>query len=355
MSSTPPARDRDPGGLPGGPVPPGGAKDREDRAPAGGGDREDRAPAGGGAKDREDREPAGGGQRNASQDGSVPADGAGGSPRWNRKLISRLWRNEKLRSSVSLTLVGIAILLGAYGVYNSRATEISSPRYVRFAVTAPIPLSTITYSARQISPTTANVTIELFSWQSPQTGPGIPELMVQPPLGTTLLECGNACKTTTYYHYITSTWTMALTEKSSSKNLGNVSARAQFQIHTRNFNTTVNFNGVTASAAIPEVTYKGRGNPTILTIYDFPSAESYDWSSFPPVARYPDEAQWQEVKATEVTPSRLAVGTNNDGKSYDDFKLFIAGALVGIGGGALVAAFQEALHDGKTQRNPDQH
>jgi hypothetical protein len=148
---------------------------------------------------------------------------------------------------------------------------------------------------------------------------------------------------------------MALTDKSGPKNLGDVFARAYFQIQTRNFNTTVNSNGVTASAAIPEVTYQGGGNPTILTIYDFPSADKYDWSSFPPVVTYPDEAQWQEVQAIEVTPSRIAVGINHDGKSYDDFKLFIAGALVGIGGGALVAAFQEALHDGKTKRNPGQH
>ncbi|MGO9144012.1 MAG: hypothetical protein ACLP70_21620 [Streptosporangiaceae bacterium] len=39
----------------------------------------------------------------------------------------------------------------------------------------------------------------------------------------------------------------------------------------------VAYNGITASAAIPEFIYRGPGTPIFLVGYDIPSAASYDW------------------------------------------------------------------------------
>jgi hypothetical protein len=78
--------------------------------------------------------------------------------------------------------------------------------------------------------------------------------------------------------------------------------------------------------------------------YHIPSAASYDWSSFPTVRADTSVATWMETLVTYATPARVAVGINRVEKSSDDSKIFFAGALLGIGGAAVVAAIQEALH-----------
>jgi hypothetical protein len=40
------------------------------------------------------------------------------------------------------------------------------------------------------------------------------------------------------------------------------------------------------------------------------------------------------------------VGLNHSAQTRDDIKIFIAGALLGIAGGAIIAAVQEAMHLG---------
>jgi hypothetical protein len=55
-------------------------------------------------------------------------------------------------------------------------------------------------------------------------------------------------------------------------------------------------------------------------------------------------AQWQQDVASGDTPGRVAVGINHSAQTRDDIKIFIAGALLGIAGGAIIAAVQEAMH-----------
>ena len=43
-------------------------------------------------------------------------------------------------------------------------------------------------------------------------------------------------------------------------------------------------------------------------------------------------------------PGRAAVGINHAEQTTDDNKTFVAGALIGLAGGALLSAVQEALH-----------
>jgi len=53
----------------------------------------------------------------------------------------------------------------------------------------------------------------------------------------------------------------------------------------------------------------------------------------------------QSTHANGNTISRIAVGTNHAAQQRDSDFTLIAGILFGIGGSALIAAFQEALHD----------
>ena len=103
-------------------------------------------------------------------------------------------------------------------------------------------------------------------------------------------------------------------------------------------------NGVNASAAIPEVLYRGLGQPILLTLYHLRSASSYDWSASPVAAVTSATAQWQQDVVSGDTPGRAAVGVDHSAQTRDDIKIFIAGALLGIAGGAIIAAVQEAMH-----------
>ena len=122
---------------------------------------------------------------------------------------------------------------------------------------------------------------------------------------------------------------------------GTLTADADFSMSARN--SGVLFNGVTASATIPTVFYHGTGKPGLATTFYVPSASSYDWSSFPPVAANNSTAAWLVKRVGSNTPGRVAIGFNYARQASDSNKTFIAGALLGLAGGAILSAVQEAL------------
>ena len=121
-------------------------------------------------------------------------------------------------------------------------------------------------------------------------------------------------------------------------------ASAEFFVEARSFG--VEYNDVTASAAIPEVVYDGPGTPLLIVSYQIPSASSYDWSSYPASSVDKSGAVWQQALIHGDTVGRVTVGTNYAAQANDDTRTFIAGALLGLAGGALLSAVQEALHAG---------
>jgi hypothetical protein len=105
----------------------------------------------------------------------------------------------------------------------------------------------------------------------------------------------------------------------------------------------VTSDGVNASAAIPEILYGAGGQPKLLTLYHLPSASSYDWSGSQTALVTSATAQWQTDVVSDDTPGQATVGVDHAAQQHDDIKIFIAGALLGIAGGAIIAAVQEAL------------
>jgi len=78
--------------------------------------------------------------------------------------------------------------------------------------------------------------------------------------------------------------------------------------------------------------------------YNILGAISYDWSSFPVLNDNSAGATWQEPLATDgETPGRVATGVDTSTQHTDGILTFIAGAFVGIAGGALLAAVTVAL------------
>jgi hypothetical protein len=105
-------------------------------------------------------------------------------------------------------------------------------------------------------------------------------------------------------------------------------------------------NGLTASAAIPLVTCTCSASqvPLLQVQYNIPGADNYDWSSFPDQKITPAGVIWQEPLATYgETPGRVATGVDTATQHTDGIWTFVAGAFVGIAGGALLAAVTVAL------------
>ena len=106
------------------------------------------------------------------------------------------------------------------------------------------------------------------------------------------------------------------------------------------------YNGLTASVAIPEVTISplSAGQELLLEAsYNIPSGSSYDWSPSPPSMHLFGLTIWTIRLTTGDTPGRMVAGTNQARENSDNFRTFLAGALVALAGAALLAAFQEAL------------
>jgi hypothetical protein len=128
-------------------------------------------------------------------------------------------------------------------------------------------------------------------------------------------------------------------------------ATAYFFVKAQSFGVAVN--GVTAAAAFPALFTPGTRPATLVLTYQIPSASSYDWSSYPPTGLDNSRAVWAEPLTAQQMPvaglggtlARVATGINHAAETHDSTLTLLAGVLFGLGGGALVAAVQEALHD----------
>lgn len=110
-------------------------------------------------------------------------------------------------------------------------------------------------------------------------------------------------------------------------------------------------NGATAEAVLPAVDFSGT-QPTTLNVDYSAAGGGYDWS-YPATAHGRRGAEWQvpvvpavgSAGAFGLTGQEMATGIIHTAQSRDAEMTLIAGVLLGIGGGAVVAGLQEALHD----------
>jgi hypothetical protein len=98
------------------------------------------------------------------------------------------------------------------------------------------------------------------------------------------------------------------------------------------------------------------GNTNVSILYGVPDATAYDWTGGPaPYSVAPASsislepgATWNEHLNALNEPTPVSA-TNNSAVSLDSLRTFIAGALVGVAGGALVGAIQEATNRPETR------
>ena len=139
-------------------------------------------------------------------------------------------------------------------------------------------------------------------------------------------------------------WSQLLDFKYEDFDNNSGEAIARFSVKANSFGYA--FNDVNASAAIPRVVFSEPDSvtPILYTEYNVTSADSYDWSTFQPQVTNANEVLWDEPVTSGVVQGIVAGGINHANEAKDNTKTFIAGALIGLAGGALLSAFQEWLH-----------
>ena len=105
-------------------------------------------------------------------------------------------------------------------------------------------------------------------------------------------------------------------------------------------------NGVTAEAELPSVSVTATVLMPVTVDYEIPGAASYDWGGTP-TYYFPlqNHVQWQESSSDAMNPI-VVDGVDHAAQSRENTNIFIAGILLGLCGGALVAAIQELRKEG---------
>ena len=251
-----------------------------------------------------------------------------------------------------LGAIGLVMLLISFFLY-PRTNELPSPAFARLAVSTAFQVAFIEYTVFQPSPSVAEVKISVvlptIDTQGPPAGAPVPSLALALPFGTNFRDCHlPACEVHRKGGTSVSVWLAPLNFRPEPGS--GWTAVADFFVKASNFGVTSD--GVNASAAIPEILYGAGGQPKLLTLYHLRSASSYDWSGSQTALVTSATAQWQTDVVSDDTPGQATVGVDHAAQQHDDIKIFIAGALLGIAGGAIIAAVQEALPSRDLPRPP---
>lgn len=238
---------------------------------------------------------------------------------------------------VLLGVLGLALLIVGLILYPRRA-EHPAPVTTKLDVFSTCPLFSIGYAVDPAPgrPGVSRLEVRLTLPEGLLPGSGAcvggrgAGVTVAPPPGTKLMNCKNC-------H---GRWTVGLPFPADGV------VTAYFYVKASSFG--VFSNGDAAFAAIPEVVYIRKatpvGTPELVASYDVASASSYDWSADPPVSATNSVAIWEEPVHRGVTAGRVAAGIDQAAQASDAFISFLAGALVALGGAAILAAVVEAVH-----------
>ena len=259
---------------------------------------------------------------------------------------SRLKR-KKILVPIVLALIGGVLFTVAIALY-PKSDDLSIPSYATINLNSKFQIETIDYRVTQANPSTAEIIIQILLPRGvgyPPIQTSAPELTMYTPAGFVFQTCPPASCVHDERVNVDD-WTEGVSFKpaSPSEGIGNTGeAYIQFFVKANHFGYA--FNDINAAAAMPQVYYSGPGSPSLSVEYDqAPSPGDYDWSALPPVFYNSTTAVWQEPLPNGAAAGKVAVGVNHANQTRDNNSTFIAGALIGLAGAALLSAVQEALH-----------
>lgn len=241
-------------------------------------------------------------------------------------------RAMKIITPLILFGLGMVLLVLAVVLYPSATAEIAGPPVPILRISSPVPILSISYRVIQTSSDRTDVEV----------------VIVRDPLVPM-----SRFRTARLQVVSVNLDTFSGNGPTGFANFGRIRstvATFNFTVHWADFG--MRFDGITASAAIPALSYTGPGTPSVAVEYPIPSASSYDWSSFPTTELDSSSAVWMVAatrsdaggEAGAFTPGQVAIGINHARQATDNNKTFLAGALLGLAGGAILSAIQEALH-----------
>lgn len=252
-------------------------------------------------------------------------------------------RSGKLLVPFIMAIFGLGLFILAVVVEPGEATDLPVPPFAHLGLLTSFPVGFIGYSVIPNSSGTTEINISVVlatSSTHPPAGKPSAILTVQPPPGNSFRNCPpQVCKFTVT--------PFGLGPVASKKlafapvNGSGLTATATFLVNASSLGVAAN--GLTASVAIPDVTYQGPGTPIFGTEYHIPTANAYYWNSSPTTEVTNSSAFWEESLINGDTPGRSAIGSNPASQVEYGLKAFLGGALVGIGGSGVFAAFQEGI------------
>jgi hypothetical protein len=257
-----------------------------------------------------------------------------------------------------LAILGFA-LLGVGFVLLPSTSQSPTPPYSEIVLNSTVPILTINYRVTPASPSVDDVDVEIFLNGTKLPSGIVGNLVLRLPIGFRFHTCpAKSCFRKQTPEGLYYTWAKLLTFDAppillpgggmEHENTLGPEAVAHFSVNAHGFGET--HNGSVASVALPTVQYHGPGSPMFTAGCYIPLASSYDWSSFPPVYANDVRAVWPEQLANGQALGRAAVGIDYGNEQRDNLYTFIAGALIGLAGSALLSSVQEALHANDDQK-----
>ena len=211
------------------------------------------------------------------------AIGAGHDDRPPTRSLSK-----KVLAPVTLAVIGVALLVGAISLYTS-PTDVPAPPYATIELATAFPVQFIFYTVRQLSPTIAQVTIQvaLYKAAPPSKAPAAGIGLILPP-GALFRTCPRLYCSRTFDSY---EWRQSLQFSPFNYGGGAPALETAFvNLFVRAHSFGQASNGATAAAAMPNIRIgtfpttpplATQYTATLLTRYYISSANSYDWAAFP--------------------------------------------------------------------------
>jgi hypothetical protein len=259
----------------------------------------------------------------------------------------------KLVTPVALALLGIALLLATVVVWPDD-NQPATPSSIYMVIDTSLPINLIKYDVMVLGPDRYQIGLLL---QAPSVSSNsVANVSIYLPRGWQFGSCTrigfSSCRRSPiasqqgYYPGSTGDWVMRVAGVSLLR-------VGYLDINIRGASFGYATNGLQESVAMPQIQFDSNVNCELAVVYQgLPDPQKYDWSGFPTDELTSGYASWIEQVTNGVEPGRVAVGIDHTAQSRDDLATFLAGALVGLAGAALIGAVQESLRLWAEGRDP---
>lgn len=254
-------------------------------------------------------------------------------------------RRRRLVTPLALALLGLALLLATVVVWPDD-NQPATPSSIYMVISTSLPINLVKYDVMVLGP--ARYQIELLLQAPSVSSDSVADVSIYLPRGWQFGSCTRigfrGCRRAPiasqqgYYPGSTGEWLMRVTGASLLR-------EGYLDINIRGASFGYAANDLQESVAMPQIEFDSNVNCELAVVYQgLPDPQKFDWSAFPTDELTSGYASWIEQVTNGVEPGRVAVGIDHAAQSRNNLATFLAGALVGLAGAALIGAVQESLH-----------